>query len=286
MGLVRSIAVVVAAVAGMSLAGPVAAASGPEYYLALGDSLSVGVQAGAGRTDQGYTDRLHTALKGRNPRLELVKLGCPGETTTTMLKGGICRYAAGSQMEAAEAFLKAHAGRVRYVTLDIGANDTNGCLPGGGVDAACALRGVGSLVAHLPQITARLRLAGGGAPVYAAMNYYNPGLASWVSGGKAAALASIPVVDTFNAYEHGVYLAAGFRVADVNGAFAGHDLTEVQAPPYGAVPRAVARICAWTYQCSDDDGHATAAGYQEIANAFLRVVPTMPTERTGGSAAA
>ncbi|MEV3921194.1 SGNH/GDSL hydrolase family protein [Actinomadura coerulea] len=281
MGLVRSIAVVVAAAVGLGLGGPAASASGPEYYLALGDSLSVGVQAGAGRTDQGYTDRLHAALKARNPRLELVKLGCPGETTSTMLKGGICRYAAGSQIEAAEAFLKAHAGRVRYVTLDIGANDTNGCLPGGGVDAGCAVRGVGSLVANLPQITARLRLAGGGTPTYAAMNYYNPGLASWVSGGKAAALASIPVVDAFNAYEHGVYLAAGFRVADVNGAFAGHDFTEVKAPPYGAVPLGVARICAWTYQCGNGDGHATPAGYQEIANAFLKVVPTMSAERAG-----
>ncbi|MEU9839579.1 SGNH/GDSL hydrolase family protein [Actinomadura sp. NPDC048032] len=281
MGLVRSIAVVVAAVVGTGLVGPVASASGPEYYLALGDSLSVGVQAGTGPTDQGYTDRLHAALEARNPRLQLVKLGCPGETTTTMLQGGICRYAEGSQLKAAEAFLTTHAGHVRYVTLDIGANDTNGCLPGGSVDAGCAVRGAGSLVANLPQITARLRGAGGGGPAYAAMNYYNPGLASWVSGGKAAALASVPVVDTFNAYEHGVYLAAGFRVADVNGAFAGHDLTEVTAPPYGAVPRGVARICTWTYQCSDGDGHATAAGYQEIANAFLKVVPAVPTERAG-----
>ncbi|MEW2357691.1 SGNH/GDSL hydrolase family protein [Spirillospora sp. NPDC029432] len=276
MRLAGPIAATVTAVSAMSLTGTAAAAAAPEYYLALGDSLSVGVQPGPGRTDQGYTDRLHADLKARHPRLKLVKLGCPGETTTTMLDGGICRYAAGSQLNAAESFLKKHSGRVRYVTLNIGANDTNACLPGGGVDAGCALKGVGSLVANLPRITARVRLAGGGTPVYAAMNYYNPGLASWVSGGggKAAALASIPVIDVFNTYEHAVYRAGGFRVADVNGAFSGHDLTtKVAAPPYGTVPLAVARICAWTYQCGDGDGHATPAGYQKIAGAFLKVLP-------------
>jgi lysophospholipase L1-like esterase len=276
MRLVRSMAAAVVAMWAMTLTGQATAATTPEYYLALGDSLSVGVQFGKGETDQGYTDRLHAALRARHPRLKLVKLGCGGETTTTMLKGGICRYGAGSQLNAAESFLKTHAGRVRYVTLNIGANDTNVCLPGGGIDAGCALEGVGSLIANLPQITARLRLAGGGTPLYAAMNYYNPGLASWVAdrGGKAAALASIPVVDAFNAYEHAVYLAGGFRVADVNGAFAGHDLTtKATVPPYGTVPLGVARICTWTYQCSDNDGHATPAGYQQIARAFLKVIP-------------
>jgi lysophospholipase L1-like esterase len=276
MRLVGLMAAAVTAMSAMSLTSQAAAAATPEYYLALGDSLSVGVRFGAGETDEGYTDRLHAALKARHPRLKLVKLGCGGETTTTMLKGGICRYAAGSQLNAAEAFLKEHAGRVRYITLNIGANDTNACLPGGGIDADCALRGIGSLIANLPQITTRVRLAGGGTPVYAAMNYYNPGLASWVAnpGGKAAALASIPVVDTFNTYEHAVYLAGGFRVADVNGAFAGHDLTtKVTVPPYGTVPLGVARICTWTYQCSDNDGHATAEGYRQIARAFLKVIP-------------
>ncbi|MFI0353165.1 SGNH/GDSL hydrolase family protein [Actinomadura sp. 9N407] len=276
MRLFKTMATVVTAMVATSLTGPAAAATTPEYYLALGDSLSVGAQFGLGETDQGYTDRLHAALTARQPRLKLVKLGCGGETTTTMLKGGICRYAAGSQLAAAESFLKSHAGRVRYVTLNIGANDTNTCLPGGGIDAGCALEGIGSMIANLPQITARVRLAGGGTPVYAAMNYYNPGLASWVAnpGGKAAALASIPVVDVFNTYEHAVYLAGGFRVADVNGAFAGHDLTtKVTVPPYGTVPLAVARICTWTSQCSDNDGHATPAGYRQIAGAFLKVLP-------------
>ncbi|XVQ06550.1 hypothetical protein ACQP1W_28280 [Spirillospora sp. CA-255316] len=39
--------------------------------------------------------------------------------------------------------------------------------------------------------------------------------------------------------------------------------------PYGTVPLNVARICAWTYQYTHDDGHATPAGYQKIADTLL-----------------
>ncbi|MEU5878812.1 hypothetical protein [Spirillospora sp. NPDC047279] len=49
----------------------------------------MGAQPGQG-PDEGYTDVLYAALKQRDPHLRLVKLGCGGETTTTMLNGGIC----------------------------------------------------------------------------------------------------------------------------------------------------------------------------------------------------
>jgi lysophospholipase L1-like esterase len=252
----------------LGVCGTPAHAGGPAtYYLALGDSLSVGVQADQAPSDDGYTDRLHSALKAAHPGLRLVKLGCGGETTTTMLKGGICSYPEGSQIDAAVAFLERHRGRVRYVTVDIGANNTACVLDG---DIACGLRGLGGLATELPEITARLRAAGGDTPRYAAMTYYNPGLASWVKGGKAAAVASVPLVDAFNLWEHTVYSAAGFEVADVGAAFSTHDFTtKVALPPYGTIPLNVARICAWTYQCTHDDGHATPAGYQKIADTFL-----------------
>src|SRR5579862_5239328 len=101
------------------------------YYLALGDSLSQGVQPDAAgtsvETGQGYPDQLYAMLRPSQPTLRLVKLGCPGETTATMIHGGICRYPAGSQLAAAVAFLTAHRGHVRLVTIDIGANDPEDC---------------------------------------------------------------------------------------------------------------------------------------------------------------
>ena len=62
-------------------------------------------------------------LRRSQPGLRLIKLGCPGETTGSMVDGGSCRYQGGSQPAAAVSFLRAHRGHVSLITLDIGAND-------------------------------------------------------------------------------------------------------------------------------------------------------------------
>src|SRR5260221_4065191 len=93
------------------------------YYLALGDSLSRGVQpdsAGASlATRQGYADQLYAALRRGHPGLRLVKLGCSGETTETMNDGGICSYPGGAQLAAAVSLLLGHPGRVSLSTICI-----------------------------------------------------------------------------------------------------------------------------------------------------------------------
>ena len=133
------------------------------WYLALGDSLSVGVQPDAANVNHpttfGYADQLHQALKATTPDLELKKLGCAvTETTTDMLKGpSDCRgqYRLRVQLAAAVAFLLTHRGSVRLVTIDIGAN--------------------------LPKILKALRLAAGPNVPIVGMNYYNPFLAAWLA---------------------------------------------------------------------------------------------------------
>src|SRR5690242_3340552 len=93
------------------------------YYLSLGDSLAQGVQPNSSgvsvETNQGYPNQLFTALHTANPMLKLVKLGCPGETTGTMMNGGICSYSQGSQLAQAAAFLASHKNKVQLVTIDI-----------------------------------------------------------------------------------------------------------------------------------------------------------------------
>src|ERR1700722_13687076 len=115
-------AAVVFAVAVTACSGPAtparsrAPAPPATYYLALGDSLSQGVQPDAAgtsvETGQGYPDQLYAMLHRSQPGLRLVKLGCPGETTGSMIGGGICAYAQGSQLAAAAAFLTAHRGHL------------------------------------------------------------------------------------------------------------------------------------------------------------------------------
>ncbi|MGI8336081.1 SGNH/GDSL hydrolase family protein [Actinomadura scrupuli] len=258
---------------GLLAAGqPAVSAATPHYYVSLGDSLSQGYQPGLGDTNEGYPDQLFATLKAGDPALELVKLGCSGETSTSMMKGGRCTYdGASSQLAAAETFLRAHRGQVRYLTIDIGANDVQRCLVGGAINASCILEGAGAITTNLPQITARLRLAAGTGVGFAAMNYYDPFLASWLKGtdGHTLAVESALLTNVINSLEASVYLVAGFRVADVSAAFATNDFaTQATLPSVGQVPLNVARICTWTYMCAKGDIHANPTGYQRIAATF------------------
>jgi len=70
--------------------------NGVRYYVSLGTSLSVGIQPDASGTNQltndGYADELFDIIEPNYRNIRLVKLGCSGETTTTMMTGGICTY--------------------------------------------------------------------------------------------------------------------------------------------------------------------------------------------------
>src|SRR5262249_59565824 len=108
-------------------------------------------------TRRGYADQVYAALRRSRPGLRLVKLGCPGETTRTMIAGGICRYLGGSQLASAVAFLRAHRGHVLLVTIDIGANDAEHCgsAQGLGKLASCLRPGIPQAPRNLaPTLTA------------------------------------------------------------------------------------------------------------------------------------
>lgn len=251
------------------------------YYLALGDSLSQGVQpdaAGASvETGQGYPDLVYATLLASHPALRLVRLGCPGETTQTMMHGGICHYSAGSQLAAATAFLRAHRGHVFLVTIDIGANDLEDCgnQPGLTQLASC----IGQLpkaTANVAAILASLRAAAGPGVRIAGMNYYLPALAEWRSGllGRATAELSEKFAVAYDDLLKRAYGQAGITVANVFGAFETTNFGDpVTVPGIGSVPRNVARICQWTWECAPPprgpNQHANSAGYRVIADAIL-----------------
>ncbi len=289
----RTVAVpVIAAVAAAGAAAAViVAVSGPagrpgrprpaSYYLSLGDSLSQGVQpdrAGASvRTSQGYPDQLQAMLRPGRPGLRLVKLGCPGETTATMIHGGICGYRGGSQLAAAIRFLRAHRGRVALITIDIGANDPNACIlhPSLSTAARCVGSTIPGAASNLARILRELRAASGGNVRIIGMNYYVPELAEWRNGlaGRLLARLSAQLAAGYNLLLARTYAAAGVRVADVAGAFRTGDFgSQVSRPALGTAPRNVALICSWTWACAPPprgpNQHANAAGYRVIAEAF------------------
>jgi lysophospholipase L1-like esterase len=248
------------------------------YYLALGDSLSVGYQPAhgtlpAGDTSDGYTDDLYQQLKLRDPGLVLVKLGCSGETTGTMINGGICSYPGyGSQLKAAEAFLAAEGTAVKYLTIDIGANDVDSCAPGGSISPSCVAKGLGTIGQNLVTILGGLRAADGGKPQSVGMSYYDPFLEFWLTGttGQTAAVASVSLLAGLNSELATEFSSFGFKSADVANAFKTGNFGQVSNdPPYGRIPINVRYICTYTYMCSVQNIHANHTGYQLIAAVFL-----------------
>jgi lysophospholipase L1-like esterase len=288
MRLVRiAFAVAVAATAVTACSGTVTSSAGhraaapASYYLALGDSLSQGVQPDATgtsvKTGQGYPDQLYAMLRRSQPSLQLVKLGCPNETTATMIRGGICRYPGGSQLAAAAAFLSAHRGQVHLVTIDIGANDPEDCgLSGLRTIATCVETDLPRAISNLDTILARLRAAAGPGVRIVGMSYYLPALAEWRQGivGQSIAWVSERLAVVYNDMLERAYASSGVPVANVFGAFQTSDFGNPAAVPgIGTVPRNVALICQWTWECASSprgpNQHANQAGYGVIARAFL-----------------
>ena len=278
-----------AALAGAALAGcsapgpqhPAHRAAPPSYYLSLGDSLSQGVQPDASGasvgTRYGYADQLYAALRIHHPGLLLVKLGCSGETTATMINGGVCFYPGGSQLAAAASFLHAHRRQLSLITLDIGANDPNSCItqPSAATLATCVGKSIPEATANLATILTRLRQVDPGARIIA-MNYYLPALAQWRHGivGEAFARLSELAAAGYSTLLTNVYKAYGVHVADVFAAFHTADFAhQVTVPGLGRLPRNVAVICQWTWECAapprGPNEHANQAGYQVIAHTFL-----------------
>jgi lysophospholipase L1-like esterase len=257
----------------------IARATPRTYYLALGDSLSVGVQpigseARQFRTADGYPDQLAEMARQRMPGLRVAKLGYPGESTRTMLDGSLGGYIQGSQLLDAVAFLAEHAGSVAFVTIDIGFND----VPTRDLEGLAI--GMGAVRENLPGILRELRRATGPSTPIIGMTIYDPLLAAWLQGREGQELARASVFDAvlpMNAHLVEIYRAVGIAVADVEGDFSTADFeTQVRVEGIGTVPLNVARILSWTWAGAPPplgpDVHANARGYRVIAESFRRVL--------------
>jgi lysophospholipase L1-like esterase len=271
---IRLLGVLVVALLGASLAQ---AGGQRPYYLAVGDSLAIGVQpngSGDVATNQGYVDDLYALLRLRVPGLALEKLGCSGETAASMVDGGECTYAEGNQLAAAVDFIEVH--RVVLITIDIGANDVDHCISLAGIDQTCLTDGATSVSGNLPYILEQLRAAAGPHTPIVAMNYYDPFLAAWVlagTTGQTLANESLQATTDFNTLLEGVYQSFHVPVADVVGAY---HISDFNVIPTLGVPLNVFLTLTWTWMGAPapfgPDIHPNAAGYAVIAGAFAKTV--------------
>ena len=282
--------------AALAASATASGAGGPAYYLSLGDSLAQGVQPTSSGvsavTDQGYVDDLYAAYRRQVPGLQLVKLGCPGESTDTMINGGACKSypsPGSSQLAAAAHFLAhpPHGGHIALVTLDIGANDVDGCVSvsvsAAVADDACVAGGIKAAGTNLPVILGALRAADPGVRVVG-MNYYDPFLAVWRQGSDGQLLAkdSVGLTNAFNRVLESAYKAAGVPVADVSTAFFTNTFT---MRPVVNLPLNVATICVLTWMCAPapvgPNIHPRPLGYRVIAGTFVTKVGSLRAASRG-----
>jgi lysophospholipase L1-like esterase len=264
---------------------------GSPLYLSLGDSLAQGVQSDGAQppdggsiiTNSGYVDDLYNNGLAARPHLQLMKLGCPGETSSSMILGAgatppsPCTYAEGSQLAAAAAFILTH--RVAFITMDIGANDVDGCITTADPQA-CVVAALPVIAHNVGQVVGTLQayIAGSGQKTRIfGMNYYDPFLAAWLcppSGppgcplGQAQAQQTEVLTEALNVTLLGAYSFFGVKAANVQLAYQTSNFDIVQ--PIG-LPVNVLEICINTWMCSEGNIHANDTGYQIIADAFLKL---------------
>jgi lysophospholipase L1-like esterase len=287
----------------LPVAAQVRRAQARPYLLVLGDSLAAGYQPTFGSTpppvdpatgfsDTGYP-RSYAADLAARLGLRLIDLGCPGETTTSMISHpalGECtqlyegEFGAPNQQAAAQSFLARHDSDVALVTIDLGANDLSRCaLPSKVTAVSCFTKQVAHVAATLPRILKVLRSALGrddpGAHIVG-MNYYDPylGLAFRPGGteAKAEASASLLAVESLNVAVGAIFKDHGVAVANVGGAFRTTALFPLGSYDGARLPENVVQVCRWTHMCprtasTQADVHPNDGGYRAIAVVFESV---------------
>ena len=257
-----TLAFAVALVLALPASAAVESATGtsPEsYYLALGDSMSYGLQPGKGPRPSafttGYVDVFAAKLRKLAPEIQVVNYGCPGESSVTFRRGG-CPWLAegmklhdpfrGSQLEAALAFLRAHPEEVSPITVALWGNDL---LPlsakGKGASKAIA-----SFAARYDAILKRLRSTAPTAEIIV-IGAWNP---------EADKLEDAnPLYRSLDAAIRKTAASSRARVANMLAAFNGP----------GGISAQKARLCRFTFFCTKGDPHPTNAGYRAMAGAFF-----------------
>lgn len=265
-----------AAVLSLAIAAPIGVAAGTTsatpattYYLALGDSLSTG---GGATPGSGYVNDVYAHEEAIIPGLQLENLRCAGDSTTEVIHGGNCtNYTTGNQLGDAEASLASHVGAVKFVTIDVGGDDVNGCAPNGVINNTCIQKGLQAVATNMQTILGGLRAAGGTVPIVG-MVYYDPWLAFYLNGtsGQQAATASLGLLHQLNSELRSAYKQYQARIAPVQKDFDTWDMALTGSFNGQTLPQDVANICNWTHMCdaTNPTNHTNDTGHSVLATAF------------------
>ena len=271
---------------------PAAHAATPktDYFVALGDSYTVGYQDALGHTTHnGPADQLVPLARKRGYRYTLVNLGCGGATTNSMLTQIDCPqkartpggagYPGKTQTEAAVAFIKQHRGKVGLVTISISGNDVTPCIPAAD-PIGCIKAKMKTVRANLAKIVRPLRAAGGKKMRIVGSTYPDVVLGAWVRPelGDGRFTLATNSLTSFQSYINPglkkTYASVGGSFVDVTRATGAYgSFGTVATKQYGRIPAPVAKACELTYFCSSLGIHMTTPGYHIIAKLEAATLP-------------
>ena len=254
-----------------SAAGNATSGSPGDYYLALGDSITYGLQptkapAPPSAFDTGFVDVFAANLRKLSPTIEVTNYGCPGESTVTFVQGGCPAVRdgiklhdpfRGAQLAAAASFLRAHPG-VTPITVTLYGNDwfpmlLDTCKAAVPCVRKHAQSTTTAFASRLRSILRRLRVAAPTADIVVT-GAWNP---------DPATVGQLRPV--YRSLEASIARAAAdshARIARMLPVF----------NPAGSVRTQKARLCALTFICSKGDPHPTNAGYRAMADAMMRAL--------------
>jgi lysophospholipase L1-like esterase len=272
------------------------------YYVSLGDSYSVGYQpAPTSGATSGYTGYVASKLK-----MNLVNFGCGGATSESLLDfTGVCgvtQYgppaatdagvipSGDTQVQAADAFITAHAGQIGLITVSIGGNDVTPCAAAsptnpvnGQTDAiSCVAAGVSTIQTNVTTVVDDLSAAAGPTVPIVGLTYPDVLLGLWVyptTGVSANQTLASESVEAFNLLINPTLKTAYTSVPDgkfvdvtaATGAYTPLTVMKKLAP-YGKIPKAVADVCHYTWYCALGNIHANTLGYTEIGKLIKKTV--------------
>lgn len=248
----------------------------PQTYLALGDSLAFGYSQSRFEAnypgespeafETGYVNDFGAFLERLRPNVQIVNDGCPGETTDSLIEGP-CLYGeayplhhpysggpTSSQLSDALSYIASNPGRVKTITIDIGANDALHVIEGTcKLEASCILSEAPSLFEHVGSnvgyILRSLRQADPHASIIV-LGLYNP-FGSAIAGGTQLTAALNEVLASVSS-------SVDARFADPLPSF----------NPPGAAEQPT--LCLLTNMCTEKpDIHPTDAGYRVLAGLMI-----------------
>ena len=284
----RTTTLALLALCGALLIPTSANAASSKYYVSLGDSYASGYQPKVKAPNRnGFAYQVPKAAAKRGYKLKLVNFGCGGATSKSILSQKLRRGADclgpdapkfnGTQIAAAEKFIKANRKNVALVTVSIGGNDITKCAKE--ADAvACVGAALPVVQKNLETLLSRIRKAGGSKVRIVGITYPDVILGEWVQPTPNPDLAKLSIVafqQLINPMYKKAYEKAGGTFVDVTTATGAYTPLEQLSSDakYGQVPTAVAKVCELTYYCELRDIHPKTAGYKIIADLVAGTLP-------------